>query len=185
MFEYDEARFRLGLLPGEALPDLALRMLAGGYDTQPIRELAGLVDPTIRDAGELFENALMAVRPDRMPVEKARRVVCKAILRQIVLGEIAPLKGADAISSQWNELGYPARLSVFVYLSDIYDELPDRRPAILKEIVDLAGSSWRKDLMSRLPNEALLLAAWDREAAGSLRSRAAIMIGRRSRAPRR
>ncbi len=34
-------------------------------------------------------------------------------------------------------------------------------------------------------NEALLLAAWDKEAAGSLRSRAAIMIERRSRAPRR
>ena len=37
----------------------------------------------------------------------------------------------------------------------------------------------------RLHNEALLLAAWALEAAGSLRSRAAIMIGRRSRAPRR
>ena len=36
-----------------------------------------------------------------------------------------------------------------------------------------------------LPNEALLLAAWGREAAGSLRSQAAIMIERRSRAPRR
>ena len=38
---------------------------------------------------------------------------------------------------------------------------------------------------SSLSNEALLLPAWVREAAGSLRSRAAIMIGRRSRAPRR
>ena len=36
-----------------------------------------------------------------------------------------------------------------------------------------------------LPNEALLPTALAREAAGSLRSRAAIMIGRRSRAPRR
>ena len=36
-----------------------------------------------------------------------------------------------------------------------------------------------------LSNEALLLAAWAKEAAGSLRSRAAIMIERRSRAPRR
>ncbi len=35
------------------------------------------------------------------------------------------------------------------------------------------------------PNEALLLAAWGTEAAGSLSSRAAIMIERRSRAPRR
>jgi len=36
-----------------------------------------------------------------------------------------------------------------------------------------------------LPNLALLLPAWGREAAGSLRSPAAIMIERRSRAPRR
>ena len=36
-----------------------------------------------------------------------------------------------------------------------------------------------------LPNKALLPAAWAMEAADSLRSRAAIMIDRRSRAPRR
>jgi hypothetical protein len=36
-----------------------------------------------------------------------------------------------------------------------------------------------------MPNEALLPAAGAKEAAGSLRSRAAIMIERRSRAPRR
>ncbi len=36
-----------------------------------------------------------------------------------------------------------------------------------------------------LANEALLLAAWGREAAGSLRSQAAIIMNRRSRAPRR
>ena len=39
--------------------------------------------------------------------------------------------------------------------------------------------------MHRPPNEALLPAAWALEAAGSLRSLAAIMIERRSRAPRR
>jgi len=38
---------------------------------------------------------------------------------------------------------------------------------------------------SSLSNEALLPSAWAVEAADSLRSRAAIMIGRRSRAPRR
>ena len=38
---------------------------------------------------------------------------------------------------------------------------------------------------SSLSNEALLPTALVWEAAGSLRSRAAIMIGRRSRAPRR
>ena len=36
-----------------------------------------------------------------------------------------------------------------------------------------------------MPNGALLLAAWALEAAGSLRSRAAIIIERRGRAPRR
>ena len=39
--------------------------------------------------------------------------------------------------------------------------------------------------MPRPPNEALLPPAWALEAAGSLRSRAAVMIERRSRAPRR
>ena len=37
----------------------------------------------------------------------------------------------------------------------------------------------------RQPNEALLLAAWGLEAAGSLRSLAATIIERRSGAPRR
>jgi len=35
------------------------------------------------------------------------------------------------------------------------------------------------------PNEALLLAAWALDAAGSLRSQAATVMNRRSRAPRR
>jgi len=39
--------------------------------------------------------------------------------------------------------------------------------------------------MDRQPNEALLPSAWALEAADSLRSLAAIMIERRSRAPRR
>jgi hypothetical protein len=37
----------------------------------------------------------------------------------------------------------------------------------------------------RHPNEALLLAAWGREAAGSLRSLAAIIMERRGSSPRR
>ena len=46
---------------------------------------------------------------------------------------------------------------------------------------------WGSKLQQGNPmsNEALLLSAWALEAAGSLRSRAAIMIERRSRAPRR
>jgi len=74
-FEYEEAQFRLELLPGEQLPEVAVAMLEAGYESQPIRELAGLHRPTRRDAGQLFEEALVTVRPDAMSVERAREVV--------------------------------------------------------------------------------------------------------------
>ena len=56
---------------------------------------------------------------------------------------------------------------------------------IADELGRLQAGGIGMEPVSAAPNEALLLAAWGREAAGSLRSRAAIMIGRRSRAPRR
>ena len=50
--------------------------------------------------------------------------------------------------------------------------------------MNVAESQWVVPTRPR-PNEALLLAVWAEKAAGSLRSLAATIIARRSRAPRR
>ena len=137
-FEYEEALFRLELLAGEKLPEIAYDMLDAGYDTQPIRELAGLTRPTRRDAGPLFEEALEAVRPQPMSVERAREVVRDRLLDDIATGSLEPMAGAAMLNHQWNDLGCPADLSVFIYLTDIADDYPERRSEAAAEIVQLA-----------------------------------------------
>lgn len=143
-FDFEEAAYLLELLPGEDLPDVAVRMLDAGFDTQAIRELAGMIRPTRRDAGELFEQALAAVRSEAMTLRRAREVVRDRTLWRIATGDLEPLAGADLIGRQWNELGHPAELSQFVYLHDIAEEYPGRRSAAEAEIIDLARALVRQ-----------------------------------------
>jgi hypothetical protein len=137
-FEFEEAAYLLELLPGEELPDVAVRMLDAGFDSQAVRELAGLSRPTRRDAGKLFEEALLTVRTQPMTIERAGEVVRHRILWRIASGDLAPLAGAEAMSRHWHTFGGPAELSKFIYLHDIAEEYPAKRSAAESEIVELA-----------------------------------------------
>lgn len=137
-FEYEEAQFRLELLPGEQLPEVAVAMLEAGYESQPIRELAGLHRPTRRDAGQLFEEALATVRPDAMSVERAREVVRDHLIGAIADGSVDPFKGMRQLNAMWTALGHPADLAALVYLEDVACDYPDKQPAVAEEIVETA-----------------------------------------------
>ena len=137
-FEYEEALYRLGLLPGERLPDVAIAMLEAGFDSQAIRELAGLSAPTRRDAGPLFEEALEAVRAQRISVDDAPAIVRDRWISDIAEGREEPLRGVARLNSIWRELGYPADLAPFVYLSDLVGEEPDHARETVEEMIELA-----------------------------------------------
>ena len=132
------ARYRLGLLRGEDLPDVALRLLELGLDSQAVRELAALDRPTLRDTAELFERALRETGQVVSPEDSANRLVAAAVLRDIVAGAIDPYRGAVELWRLWTELGYPDDLTVFVSLEDDYADHPEWRPRLAEEIIEAA-----------------------------------------------
>ena len=132
------ARYRLGLLSGEDLPGLALRMLELGLDSQGVRELAALDRPTLRDAADLFERALRETGQALPSEEGAKRLLAAAVLRAIVARSIEPYRGAIELWRLWSELGYPDDLTVFASLEDDYAEHPEWRPRLDQEIIEAA-----------------------------------------------
>ena len=147
MFEEEEALFRVRQLPGERLPEVACAMLEAGFDSQPIRELAALSAPTIRDAGELFEAALATLGRPALSQEQALAALRNRLVRRIALGEVAPPLGAREIMRQWQDLGSQPELSVFIYLDDLWEEYPQKRAQIEQEIVERA-----RGLLSGVPD---------------------------------
>ena len=137
-FEYEEARFRRGDMPGEDLPQVAVAMLEAGFDTQSIRELAGLVRPTLRDAGELFEAALSSLGRPPLTDRQVLDVLREGLLRQTASGELSAIVGARELWALWHDLGHPQDLSTFVYIEDLWCEYPEQRAALEREIRERA-----------------------------------------------
>ncbi len=52
---YYLALWRLGKIPPERLPTIAVEALENGFDSPSLRKLAGLQAPTTTDIGDLFE----------------------------------------------------------------------------------------------------------------------------------
>jgi hypothetical protein len=52
------AKWVLGLLPSEALPEIATQVLVDGYDAPALRQFAGETQPSMADSAPTFEKAL-------------------------------------------------------------------------------------------------------------------------------
>ncbi len=137
-FDLEVARFELGWLPGEQLPEVAVRMLEADYDSQELREVAGMLNPTLRDAGNQFATGLRAAGIPSMTREEAVEIVKRRTLERIASGETDPYLGAREIHRIWLAVGYPADLAIFVGLEDEYEDHPADRSAIEAEIVEAA-----------------------------------------------
>lgn len=137
-FEHEEALYRLGQLPSERLPSIAIAMLEAGFDSQAIRELAMLSEPSLRDGSQLFEQALEALNRAPLSERESIALVREQALRRISDGVVSPLQGASEMWSVWHMLGYPPDLAPFVYLTDMWDEYPDQHIQIADEIVQTA-----------------------------------------------
>lgn len=134
------ARYRLGELRGEELPAIAIALLESGHDSQPLRELAGLDRPTLRDAGALFEKVLAAVGQEIPDKRSARRLLLERALELIVSGEVEPDNGAYEVWCTASEL-FGEQLDEwvpFVGLASEYEDYAAGRTEIRREIVDHA-----------------------------------------------
>jgi hypothetical protein len=139
-------RDQVGLIPSEQYPDTAADLLVDGYDSPALRELAGHPRNDPQGAGDLW----IQVRDELgKPFEDdglARRILVRRWLQQIVDGILDPYAGADLILGlAWFALDQPAVLNPLVADRDFWEELPEGRDKIQRDLLDDARTildSW-------------------------------------------
>ncbi len=150
MFEYEEAQFRLGWLAAETLPDVAIRMLEAGFDSQALREVAGLHRPTLRDVGDRFEEALSVLARAPMTSSAALQYVRQATIEGLASGDIGVEAGLRLMRDVWSADGCSAELAIFVGLEDEYRDHPDARALVVADVKEAAQAL----LGNRVPHRA-------------------------------
>lgn len=133
-----QALYTIRRLPGEQLPQLAVDFIAAGHDTPPLRELAGLNRPTLRDAGALFEQVLSELGRGAMTHGQVAVVIAVDLAKRVVSGELPPHEAAARGASYGSDLDYPPVLSRYAAADDDYECFPDRRAEIDEAVIAYA-----------------------------------------------
>jgi hypothetical protein len=125
------AHWQLGAFSADTAPAQAAALLAAGYDTPALGELAGLVRPD----GDEVEAAMGRVAQEfGLPAStnaSAGRVLVREWTRQILAGELTAAEGARLI---WNVTCAPdvppGEYAPFIGIAIQYLELTDQRTAL-------------------------------------------------------
>jgi len=136
--EVAQALYTVRRLPGEELPNIAVELLARGFDTPLVRQIAGLHRPTLRDAGALFERVLAELGRAEMSREEVARVIARDLAQRVLAGQLAPREAAERGSSFCPDTGYPDVLMRFLAQADDYECCPDQSVSIDGEVVAYA-----------------------------------------------
>ena len=100
-----------------------MELLEHGDDTPAIRVLAGLDSPTLRDAGEIFERALLELGRKRVSKNEAAWVLARDIACKVISEKIAPREACRLIAPLTSGSDYHSALMPF-YIGDDEYELP-------------------------------------------------------------
>jgi hypothetical protein len=104
----------------EDMPAFAADALEAGFDGRALRRLAGLMKPTARDVGDLFERALREIGTVKIQSEKQALIFqSRQVALDIVEGRIEPLRGAELLANYATALEYPEFIAEFVQLVDM------------------------------------------------------------------
>ena len=123
-FSLIAAQWKLGLIPPEQVPALAIEMMADGFDSPGVVALAILDRPTSADLEPLMERAAAELNLPELTQTAALWRVAYATAEDIVSGAIPPRQGAGILWDICNELEMPMLLRSFVYLAADYGEGP-------------------------------------------------------------
>jgi hypothetical protein len=136
------ARWVLGQLTGREAAEAAVQALLEGHDGPALREVAGTVNPVVRDVAPAFERALDELRATRVSRKQAALFLAKRYAARILDGSVSPYSGARSI---WQELSLEVRpddhtLDPFIYWADEYESAhdPERQKQCELAIVDSA-----------------------------------------------
>src|SRR5689334_5349410 len=92
----------------EDMPTFAADALEAGFDGSALRRLAGLVHPTARDVGDLFERALHEIGTVKIQSEEQALIFqSRLVAIDIVEGKIEPIRGAETLARYAMALKYP------------------------------------------------------------------------------
>ncbi len=109
------ARWKLGTLVPERIPDIACRALEQGLDTPTLCVLAAMSEPTLRDIDGALQDLICELSLDDPNATVAGMSIAKQYAAQIMAGDLAPYDGACRI---WHEVyrhsGEPDELYDFV-----------------------------------------------------------------------
>jgi hypothetical protein len=118
------ALWQTGHLHAEQLPELATDLLAGGADSLPLRQLAGLMRPSASEAGPLLDRALCAVGVPQLSRTEACEVAASSIAARVLDGAVDPYTGASSLAGLWSDCQWPSYLLAFVAALDEWDDFP-------------------------------------------------------------
>jgi hypothetical protein len=119
-FNIFRARWQLGLLAPEDVPNAATDLLAADVETPALIELAGLEAPTWWEVRPLIERAIEEAALPQVSDDAARWLVAYDVAERILDGSVPPRDGADRLGSLCRDLDMPESLRYFVYLSVDY-----------------------------------------------------------------
>ena len=122
------ARWQLGSIRGDELPEAATAALEAGADSPNLRTLAGLKDPTLDEAVPYLRRAAEELGLPAPTKRAAGFTIARDLCRRIVAGELTPHEGARLIWWQvYNEIDYPDELGVFAGTASQLDDFIAQR----------------------------------------------------------
>jgi len=135
-----QAKWELGHLAGERLPETAAAALIAGLDTPSLRVLAGLTPDRMHRAAALADRALqeLGCRP-MATLPPAREAALWA--EAIAAGAVGVLQGVGAlstVSSRTDDAGLLAALAEIAADGHRWQQAIPERPAIEQQLVDRA-----------------------------------------------
>jgi hypothetical protein len=135
------ARWYCSKVNPESMPEFAADALEAGHDGRALRRLAGLINPTSWDVGDLFKEALLEIGNVKvLSKEQALMFLSRTTAANIIDGRIDPLDGAETIAGYAMEAGYPESLVEFFALADMprWGEHAPPRSKLVEDIFEQA-----------------------------------------------
>ena len=120
------------------MPEFAADALEAGHDGPALRRLAGLINPTTSDVGDLFREALLEIGNVKiLSREQALIFLSRTTAADIVEGRIDPILGAEILAGYAMQASYPPFLAEFLELADMprWGEHAPARNKLVQEII--------------------------------------------------
>ena len=128
--------YALGQVLADDLPDIAVRALENGHDSESLRQLAGKQGADTTQLQELFSRTLEEIGISMPSPEVAGLEVARRIAVRVLAGDIQPYAGARLI---WKEVYWrssePEKLRIFVGLASEYEDDEKHRSNYERHIV--------------------------------------------------